>query len=252
MLGPAVRVYRETRKRRDQVFNIYVMRPIAAAVVSLLAGTRVTPNQLTLFSLAVFVAAASMLISLPTRGGELAAVGALYVSYCFDCADGMLARHNKVASKVGHLFDFLTDELKALLLVAALAVRIWRVGGIGLDARMWDRGDPRFLLAGIAGIAILASAISLTSFVRRPEISGRDTTVEAFYETAADASTASPLAHAGSYAMTFLRWLNHYPSHLWLWVLLGRLDVYFWIYVSLNAAYLAQGWLRLVLRFGRS
>jgi hypothetical protein len=252
MLGTAVRVYRETRKRRDQVFNTYVMRPIAAAVVSLLAGTRVTPNQLTLFSLAVFVVAASILLSLPTRGGELAAVGVLYVSYCFDCADGMLARYNKVASKSGHLFDFLTDELKALLLVVALAVRAWRVGGIGLDARMWDRGDARFLLAGIAGIAILASAISLTSFVRRPEISGRDTTVEAFYETAAENRSVSALARSGSHAMTFLRWLNHYPSHLWLWAIFGRLDLYFWIYIVLNAAYLAQGWLRLVLRFGRS
>ncbi len=179
-------------------------------------------------------------------------MGTLYVSYCFDCADGMLARYKKVASKSGHLFDFLTDELKALLLVVALAVRAWRVGGIGLDARMWDRGDARFLLAGIAGIAILASAISLTSFVRRPEISGRDTTVEAFYETAAEKSSASPLARVGSHAMTFLRWLNHYPSHLWLWAIFGRLDLYFWLYIILNAAYLAQGWLRLVLRFGRS
>jgi phosphatidylglycerophosphate synthase len=252
MLGTAVRVYRETRKHRDQVFNIYVMRPIAAAVVSLVAHTRVTPNQLTLLSLAVFVVAVGMLISLPTRGGELGALGVLYVSYCFDCADGMLARHNKMASKTGHLFDFLTDELKALLLVVALAVRGWRVGGLGLDAHIWAPGDARFLLAGVAGVAILASAISLTSFVRRPEISGRDTTVEAFYETAADKSGASPMARAGSHAMTFLRWLNHYPSHLWLWALFGRMDAYFWLYIALNAAYLAQGWLGLVVRFGRS
>jgi hypothetical protein len=30
------------------------------------------------------------------------------------------------------------------------------------------------------------------------------------------------------------------------------MDAYFWLYIALNAAYLAQGWLGLVVRFGRS
>ena len=51
---------------------------------------------------------------------------------------------------------------------------------------------------------------------------------------------------------TFLRFLNHYPSHIWLFALAGRLDVFFWIYVAINLLYLARGWLGLILRFGRS
>ena len=51
---------------------------------------------------------------------------------------------------------------------------------------------------------------------------------------------------------TFLRFLNHYPSHIWLWALAGRLDAYLWLWIALNALYLARGWLGLVLRFGRS
>jgi phosphatidylserine synthase len=247
MLSTAARVYRETRKKHDQLFNIYVMRPVASVVVAAVAPSRVTPNQLTLLNLAVFVVSVTLLVALPTWRGGLAAVAVLELSYCFDCADGMLARFKKLASKTGHLFDFFTDELKAVLLVAALAVRAWRAGGIGIDATLWAPGDDRFLLAGIAGSVIVASAISLTNFVRRPELSGRETTVEAFYETAAPGSNVQ----IGALVATFLRWLNHYPSHLWLWALAGRMDAYLWLYIALNALYLARGWLGLVLRFGR-
>jgi phosphatidylglycerophosphate synthase len=248
--GPA-RVYRETRKKHDQLFNTYVMRPVAAALVAAVAPTGVTPNQLTLVNLAIFVVAAALLIAWPSWAGGLAAVFVLEVSYCFDCADGMLARFKKLASKAGHLFDFFTDELKALLLVAALFVRAYRTGGIGVDGGAWPAGDARFLLGGVAGVLVVASAISLTNFVRRPELSGRETTVEAFYEGAAGAPR-SLLGRVASLAATFLRWLNHYPSHIWIWALAGRMDAYMWLYVALNLVYLARGWLGLAVRFGRS
>jgi phosphatidylglycerophosphate synthase len=251
MLATAARVYRETRKKHDQLFNTWLMRPIAAAVVAVLAPTPVTPNQLTLLNLFVFVAGAFMLVAMPSWRGGLAAIVVMEVSYCFDCADGMLARFKGLASKAGHLFDFFTDELKAVLLVAALGVRAWRVGGLGVDAQMWVQGDHRFLLAAVAGVTVVASAISLTNFVRRPELSGRETTVEAFYETATAMAPASPLARVASLLTTFLRFLSHYPSHIWIWAIAGRLDAYLWLYIALNALYLARGWLGLVVRFGR-
>ena len=250
VLGTPAHVYRETRKKHDQLFNTYFMRPIAAVVVAVLAPTRVTPNQLTLLNLALFVVAAAMLAAFPSWRGSLAAVAVLEVSYCFDCADGMLARFKKQASKVGHLFDFFTDESKAVLLVGALALRAWRAGGVGIAGHTWAPGDPRFLLAGMAGIAAVASALSLTNFVRRPEISGREATVEAYYESSGT-KDPSGAARLGALVAVFLRWLNHYPSHLWLWALFGRLDAYFWLYCAMNAAYLARGWLGLALRFGR-
>ncbi len=252
----AARVYRDTRKKHDQLYNVYVMRPVAAVVVAAIAPSRITPNQVTLANLAVFVASAAMLVLLPSWRGGLAAVLVLELSYCLDCVDGMLARFKQLASKAGHLFDFFTDELKAILLVGALAVRAWRSGGIGLDGRAWQAGDVRFLLGGIAGVAIVAAAVSLTTFVRRPEISGRATTVEAHYEAAAapDARAArrGPLARAAEHLTTFLRFVNHYPSHLWLWAIAGHMEAYFWIWVALSALYLARGWAGLALRFGRS
>lgn len=110
MLEAVTTVYRETRKRHDQIFNTYVMRPIASAVVVAIAPTGVTPNQVTILNLVIFVAAAAMLVAMPSWRGGVAAIVVLEVSYCFDCVDGMLARHKRLASKIGSLFDFFTDD----------------------------------------------------------------------------------------------------------------------------------------------
>jgi hypothetical protein len=250
MFGTAREIYVSTRKKQDQLWNLYVMRPIASLVVVVFAKTSITPNQVTLLNLFVLLVAAVLLVALPTWKGALVAIGVLETSYCLDCVDGMLARYKKIASKEGHLFDFFTDEIKAVVLVAALAVRLWRTGGFGLDGTEWPAADARFLLAGIAGTGILASAISLTNFVRRPELSGQATTVESHYDRVED-KPKSAVARLGGLVNTFLRFLNHYPSHIWIFALLDRLDALFWMWVSLNLLYLGRGWLGLLLRFGR-
>jgi len=252
MLAATKQIYLATRKKHDQLFNVYFMRPIAAGVVAVLARTPVTPNQLTLLNLGLFVVSAALLAILPDFQGGLIAVAVLELSYCFDCADGMLARHKKIASKEGHLFDFFTDELKAVLLVGALALRLWQSGGWGIDGQRWPPGSDRFLLAGIAGVIVVASAISLTNFVRRPELTGKETPVEAHYETVETEKPKSLVAQGVGLVMTFLRFLNHYPSHIWLFAIFGRFEVYLWIYVINNALYLGRGWLSLVMRFARS
>ena len=250
MLGKGWEIYRATRKKHDLVFNVYLMRPIAAQLVALLAPTGVTPNQITLLNLFMFIVAGAMLIALPTWQGGVLGIAMLEASYCFDCVDGMLARHKKIASKEGHLFDFFTDELKALLLASVLGIRLWRTGGLGLDLQPWPAGSPYFLLAGIAGAVVLASAVSLTNFIRRPELSGRETTVEAHYEANVEKRASSMVGRLAQLVTSFLRFLNHYPSHLWIFALAGRLDLVFWIYVAINLLYLARGWLGIILRFG--
>lgn len=261
----AIEIYRLTRKKHDLVFNLYLMRPIASVVVAIVGRTPITPNQVTILNLIVFLVSIALFIALPTYNGGLIAVLVLEASYCLDCVDGMLARFKKIASKEGHLFDFFTDELKAVLLAASLPIRFWRMGGYapGLPGGptsswgqyrgfTWEPDDARFLIAGIAGAVIVASATSFTNFWRRPELSGKATTVEAHYETVEQVKPKSLVGKVASLAATFLRFLNHYPSHIWLFVLAGRLDVFFWIYITLNFLYLGQGWLKILLRFGRS
>jgi len=245
-------IYLATRKRHDQLFNVYVMRPLAAGAVAVLQNTSVTPNQLTLLGLGIFVVAAALLVMLPGYGGGLLGLFFLELSYLFDCADGMLARHKGLASKEGHLFDFFTDELKATLLMAALALRLYGGGGYGVDLRYREPHDALFLEVGILAVVVVASAISLTNFVRRPELTGKETPVEAHYETVEQSrAERSPVQEAAAGVTTFLRFLNHYPSHLWLFALVGRLDLFFWIYAFNNLAYLGRGWLGLLVRFGR-
>jgi phosphatidylglycerophosphate synthase len=252
MFENAKAIYLATRKKNDQVFNVYFMRPCAAGVVSVLESTSITPNQVTLLGLGIFILAALVLVGLPSYGGGVLGVLVIEVSYLFDCVDGMLARHKKLASKEGHLFDFFTDELKATLLVGALALRLHRGGGYGPDFQYREAGTSTlFLVAGIVAVGVIASAISLTNFVRRPEISGRETSVEAHYETVGTGpSSRTPVQWAAWAATTFLRFLNHYPSHLWFVALIGRLDLFFWVYALINLAYLGRGWLGLLVRFG--
>jgi phosphatidylglycerophosphate synthase len=249
MIAEGWRIYLATRKKNDQLFNRYFMRPLAGVAVAILARTGITPNQVTILNLLLFVAAAALMVALPTWQGGLIAIGVLELSYLLDCCDGMLARHKKIASKEGHLFDFFTDEIKALLLVAALGLRAARTDALG--PHLQPIPSTWFLVATVAGVVIVASATSLTNFVRRPELTGKETPVEAHYETVENAAPRSPIRRAASLVLTFLRFLNHYPSHIWAFALVGRLEIFFWIYVANNLLYLGQGWLGLLIRFGR-
>ena len=157
----ATEVYRKTRKVPDLFWNAYVCRPIAAVLVSAIEGTRITPNQITLSAVFVALAAVGLLIAWPGHLGLIVAVLVFELSYVLDCADGMLARWRQTASPVGHLLDFLMDELKAFCLLAAVAVRLFQ-----------EQQDVRFLLLGLFGLVVLASGIALTTFVRRPEVAG--------------------------------------------------------------------------------
>ncbi len=250
MLASARSIYLATRKRHDLIFNHYFMRPVAAVAVAIFAKTPITPNQLTFFSLIFHLASIVVLIACPSYGGALIAIGLLEVGYMFDCADGMLARHRGIASVEGHLFDFFTDELKALVLIAGLGLFGWRTGAT-VPFVDWGDGGAGWLLATIVAVLVLASATSLTNFVRRPELTGVETPVEAHYESVEHKKSKSLVGRVAQRAMTFLQFLNHYPSHIWIFALLGALDVFFWIYLLINGLYLAKGWLGLVLRFGR-
>ena len=126
------------------------------------------------------------------------------------------------------------DEIKAFVLVAAVAVRLW------LPAR-----DPRWLLEGLAGLVIVASAISLTTFMRRPEYA---------------AATGAAVSHgAGDYGEGFAapaprrrrarrwrwsrrsgRFLVHYPSYIVFVALANRIDLFLHVYIVMHAAYAAR------------
>src|SRR6187402_969608 len=122
----ALEVYRKTKKTPDLFWNTFVCRPIAAVLVDDVKGTGITPNQITLSSYVVAMAAAALVVFLPGYVGLVVAIVVYQASYVLDCADGMLARWRGIQSTPGHLLDFLMDELKAFAILAAVAVRLYR------------------------------------------------------------------------------------------------------------------------------
>lgn len=244
----ARQVYQATKKIPDLPWNEYVCRPAAAWIVSSLQHSRITPNQLTLASFLVGCVSAVLLVALPGYWGLVAAILVFELSYVLDCADGMLARWRGIASPAGHLLDFLMDELKAFLVLAASAVRLF-----------YEQGSQTFLLAGLLGVVFLASGVAMTTFERRPEIR------EVLASRAAPRSEPSPLpisdaatepeqtARSALERALFgtARWLVHYPSYIWLAALVGRLDLYFWPYVAVHGAYAVRSFVWVALRFGR-
>jgi hypothetical protein len=239
MWSQIVGIYRASKKQRDiNWFTEWVARPPAAVVVYALRGTSVTPNQVTFLSALVAAGACAMFALLPGHAWLIAAAGVFELSFVLDCADGQLARLRKTASPLGHLLDFLMDELKAMLLYGAVAVRLWR-----------DTGDERLLLVGLAALFCLASGISLTSFMRRPEYGARPPTPDGQpAELGTRRGAIGRVLHAIEWAA---RIVVHYPQYLWICALANRIDVYFWAYAGVNALYLARSLAAIVLRLGR-
>ena len=166
MASEVAAIYRQSKKKQDiNWFTEWIARPPAAVVVYLLRNTAFTPNQVTFLSAFVALGACAVMILFLGWIPLVIAAALFEFSFILDCADGMLARLRKLASPLGHLLDFLMDELKAMLLYGAVSVRMWR-----------ETGDARMLLVGLAGGFCLAAGISLTSFMRRPEYGAKPPT----------------------------------------------------------------------------
>jgi phosphatidylglycerophosphate synthase len=254
MFAAIADAYRRTRKPKDILWNRLVARPLAAVVIVPLARTRITPNQVTLATLPVFLAGAAVMIAVRSWGGLVAAAAILEFSYVLDCADGQLARLKGTSSPVGAHLDFLMDELKAFVLVAAVALRLWLLHRH--DTADDVTGGARWLVEGIAGLVIVAAAISLTTFMRRPEYAaatgarvghGAGDYGEGFDAAPTKASSRSPLALVEALG----RFIVHYPSYILFVALANRIDLFLHAYVALNAAYAARAFLKLGRALGR-
>jgi phosphatidylglycerophosphate synthase len=212
MLAEIARIYRDSKKEQDIFWNVYVARPLAAILLYFLRRTPITPNQVTFLGAFAFLGVAAILVFVDDWTGMLLAAGALQFAYILDCADGQLARLKSMTSEVGAYLDFLIDEIKALLLVGAFGIRLWRA-----------QDDLTWLLVAIGGMALVSIATSLTNFVRRPEYAGRDIKPG---ESARRKSGAPKglLAKVLWAVQSLASWLVHYPSWFLYLALLDGLD----------------------------
>lgn len=241
MFSAIADAYRRSRKPNDILWNTYVARPMAAALLVPLQRTRITPNQVTFASLLVFAAAVAILITQNGHRGLWLAVIVIELSYVLDCVDGQLARMRGTSTTVGAHLDFLMDEIKAFLLVAGAGVRLWR-----------DTGGVSWLLEGLAGLVAVATAISLTTFVRRPEYLG-PARAAASAGDYGDGFVAPPVKRGPLHLIeTVGKFLIHYPSYMVAVALFDRLDLFLHVYVAINAAHAARSFLAILRKLGRS
>ena len=124
-LSDIAAIYRASKKKKDiNWFTQHIARPPAAVFVWLFQGTPITPNQVTFLATVVAAIAGAMFIAWDGWLGLVMAALVFELSFVLDCVDGMLARLRKIASPLGHLLDFLMDELKAMLIYGCVAVRL--------------------------------------------------------------------------------------------------------------------------------
>lgn len=238
-MASVAEIYRASKKKRDiNWFTEWVARPPAAIVVYVLRNTPITPNQVTFLSAIIAAGACAMFALLPGWLGLIAAAAVFEFSFVLDCADGMLARLRKIASPLGHLLDFLMDELKAMLLLGCVTVRMYR-----------DTGDERLLIVGIAAGFCLAAGLSLTSFTRRPEYGAKPPTEDG--QPAETGGRKGPIGMVLSAIEWVARIFVHYPQYIWICALANRIDIFFWAYAAVNALYFLKTFAAIFFRLGR-
>ena len=238
MLARARAIYLQSKKRNDNFWTEWISRPPAALLLVLLEQTRLTPNQVSFLAIGTAAGGAVLLVAWRDWAGLLCAGLVLQLAYVVDCADGQLARLTGRASPVGALLDFTLDELKAFLVLAAAAVRLWL-----------ETGSDRYLLIGLLGLLAASSGITLTSFMRQPEFlqaTGAPPLLPATERGGHAPRSLSPLALAealGRYAL-------HYPSWFLFVCLFDRLEIFLYAYSAAHVLHLCRSSLTVLLKLG--
>ena len=246
-----IELYKQSLKPADSWFNLYLARPLAAPIVWLLARTPITPNQVTFLStLVMILGMGAMLMCEGSLGLWLGLLG-LELSYVLDCVDGQLARVTGRTSEVGASLDFMMDELKAYLLIASVATRLYLFGPPLRGLEVWGvEGAPAEapLLVGLASLVIFASAISLTRFTRSAEYAKATGTVQIKHgQAAGEGKRGGPLWPI----KTAARLISQYPTTFPLFVLAGALDFFLYAYTAVHVLYVAQAGLGVLLNLAR-
>jgi len=152
------RLLRALVKDTDGFMARHVERPMSLAISRRLAATSVTPNQMTLISVAIGVAAAPFFLSAAAAWQTLGAI--LFLTHSIlDGCDGELARLKFKESRGGGVLDFWGDNVVHSAIFACMA--------IGWSAAIGEHWP--LLLGASAVIGTLGSAGFIYWRVMRPK-----------------------------------------------------------------------------------
>jgi phosphatidylglycerophosphate synthase len=194
-------------KAQDGFMSRHLERRISLAITRRLAGSRVTPNQVTLFSITVGLAGAAC-IAVGDQAWQVAGALLFIASSVIDGVDGELARLRFEGSRLGGWLDFLGDNVVHAGIFGAIAAAALR-GGAG----------PHVAWLGAASIAAIAFTVATVALAMRRRGSASFTSVAP--DVGATAPRLARLADAlARRDFTYL---------VLLLALLGRLEWFLWL-----------------------
>lgn len=126
----------------EEWLDLRFFRPIGARLARTLAPTRVSPDRVTVWALAIGLIAGHLFVYQDRRLNALGLV-LFIVSDLFDSADGQLARLRGTSTRRGRILDGISDNARFVNLYMHLLVRLLYVGG------GWHMG----LLVAMAGLS---------------------------------------------------------------------------------------------------
>lgn len=144
--------YKASLKPREveEPIDYWLHRPLAYVVARASLPLPISPNFVTLVSIALGLAAAACLLR--EFAGHLQVAGALiFASAVLDCADGQLARMRGTSSPFGRMLDGCADLIVTSAIAPATVYVIWR-----------KHGTPQWL--GLTVVALCVVTMVTSSF----------------------------------------------------------------------------------------
>ncbi len=124
---PPPRRQPSTLKSHDSLVAVVYAGRLAGLLVEPARRAELTPNEITLASLAVTLLA-SVLVAFGHGGSWMVAALLVQVGFVLDCLDGQLARATGKTSDFGRYLDSMTDLVKVFVLISAMTLSLLRHG----------------------------------------------------------------------------------------------------------------------------
>ncbi len=120
-------MYKGRDAGHKEFFSMLIYRPIANFVLNkLVRHMKVTPNQISLFSLLMVFVGCVVFVKNPYPY-SLVFVIFLHLGYLFDVLDGQYARYKGLESKYGQWFDAFLDTIKGALIFVSLSYKAYLI-----------------------------------------------------------------------------------------------------------------------------
>ena len=134
--------------KSDELINIYLLRPVAGILIWAIYGTPITPNQVTIASIASGVVAAIFYLK-GTASAFIVAGLLISLKDILDSADGQLARAKHRQSRVGRFLDSIGDFIVDAAVFGSIGWTLYRLNNDWLMLLL--------ALCGLIGISLRVS-----------------------------------------------------------------------------------------------